>query len=180
MKLVSVDPGLDRLAVAIWSLDRPAVTPASLLGIRVCDTSPRLSLEERLRQLGAWFRVLLEQEGEVVVVVELPAPHAVYGRHQEPAVLKAVFASMLASSLGTGCIAGTTLSAGAALLLQPADTTRKRDKAAVAAAFLRGHPCERPPAPRRGGRSADELDAVYVGLRHYQRARSRVALPTPG
>lgn len=180
MRLLSVDPGLDAIAIARWDLARPSPTGA-LLGVHRILTDGDLPLPQRLNDLAATFARLVRPDGLTglqaltVVVIEMPGSQAIYQRNQNPAVMKAVVTSMLDSSLATGVLLAESGHATHCLALQ-ADTTPKAKKQAIADLFLREAHMPAPAAPRRVW-SGDELDAVYVGLRHFQRARLLLTNP---
>jgi len=178
-RLLSIDPGLDAVAVAEWDLG-PAQPTGALRAVHRFTTDPAHALPQRLAALGAdlfgliGWEALATGKAPTVVVVEMPGAQAIYGRNAVPGRMKAVVTSMLASSLATGAILLTAQRHAAACLASPTDTTRKADKQRLGAAFLKSVGLLTPPKPRRAW-SDDERDAVYIGLHHYHRARLLVA-----
>lgn len=75
--LVSIDPGIDRSAAAIWLPVEPSndleKLASRLVVIRECHTTPADRLEYRLSQLASWASLLMEDVRHLLAIGQLVA-----------------------------------------------------------------------------------------------------------
>lgn len=169
MHVISVDPGLDGIGVAVWDADRfdelrreirPELAAAlrALVGVFLVTTDPADPIDMRLAEIADQMRRAVEEWKPVVAYVETPAYTGDYGddRSRRGNTNK-LYMGLGAVLAGLGAwrpdLHVVTIRAGQA---------RKSERHAILEENARVARIRLPEGPRGGART-DEVDAIWIG-----------------
>lgn len=184
--LVSIDPGIDRAAAAIW-IDRPAGRLAlnvdglatHLRAVRECHTEPGFQLGTRLSQLTDWAGLLVQdvrhllQLGNLIavgdrcsVVVEWPAFAGMFrGRTRQRSKLVQPNAEAMGKLYAaTGAIIGGVSRWCVHVVAQPASKVPRETKQLVGRRALDRFNAGDLAASQKLPNNDDVRSAVFIGL----------------
>lgn len=169
MHVISVDPGLDGIGVAVWDAHqfetlrreiRPELAAAlrALVGVFLVTTDPADPIDMRLAEIADEMRRAVEEWKPVVAYVETPAYTGDYGddRSRRGNTNK-LYMGLGAVLAGLGAwrpdLHVVTIRAGQA---------RKSERHAILEENARVARIRLPEGPRGGART-DEVDAIWIG-----------------
>lgn len=169
MHVISVDPGLDGIGVAVWDAHqfetlrreiRPELAAAlrALVGVFLVTTDPADPIDMRLAEIADQMRRAVEEWKPVVAYVETPAYTGDYGddRSRRGNTNK-LYMGLGAVLAGLGAwrpdLHVVTIRAGQA---------RKSERHAILEENARVARIRLPEGPRGGART-DEVDAIWIG-----------------
>ena len=169
MHVISVDPGLDGIGVAVWDADRfdelrreirPELAAAlrALAGVFLVTTDPGDPIDVRLAEIAAEMRRAAEEWQPAIAYVETPAYTGDYGddRSRRGNTNK-LYMGLGAVLAGLGSVRPSlhvvTLRAG---------QERKSDRRMILEQNARVAGVRLPEGPR-GGERRDEVDAIWIG-----------------
>lgn len=165
MTFLSIDPGLDEVAIAAWHWTHRNQMPANALaGVHLIRTGADASIAERLLAIAKGMTDYLtpfdanELRG---IVMEKPPRGGMYGR-SEGRQQVSVMASMYLQNLAAGAVIVSCGLAGFQVELLEAPRLKKKLKQALGLQAITAAHLELP--PKRRSWSPDEKDAVAVGL----------------
>ncbi len=165
---LSVDPGLDEIAIAEYNWNNLRQSPSeALVAVHRITTKPTDPIRDRLYHIFTSVEPLvlappdMPPRGCVGVVIEKPPRGGIYRRSQREMV--AVMQSMYWSNLATGALIAAFAFRGIAVeLLEPPERMTKENKQQFGARILSTSGLK-PTAPRRTW-SDDDRDAAAIGM----------------
>ncbi len=152
LRVLGIDPGLTRCGIGIVDVDR--TRRASLVHVGVVRTSPDAPVAERLAEVAAGIRSVIERFAPQVVAVE-----RVFAQHNTQTVMGTAQASGVALLLAAeaGLAAATHTPSEVKAAVTGYGSADKRQVQAMIARILR---LDEPPKP------ADAADALAIALCH--------------
>lgn len=173
-RFLTIDPGLDEVGWALWDLDNLGGrtmllqdAPKRLMKSGTWRTNAKHPTEQRLDVLATVMHGFLAVNNPDTVAIERPAYTGTYRRHAAKETGAGFMGgTMGACHLATGALYAAARAGGRRVFFVPAAGSSKADRHKLVYVLW-------PEKQTRGASSADERDAISIGLTILTDARRR-------